>query len=521
VPAGDGLADALQRAFRLVGLLGRHPLTLLGALLACAALAPAASAGEAVSVPIPRPAVTWAPAVGNYTIAHRTPASIRWIVIHATEGPAFGAVSWFEDPRSHASSNYVVDRAGSITQLVPLSGIAWHTGNAFYNAHSVGIEHEGTTDDPAGFTRQEYVASARLAAWLCRRSLLPIDREHVIGHSEVPDPFHPGLLGGADHHTDPGRYWNWTLYLKLVRRFAYPAPPIAVASSTLYAGQTVTGKVPWHAAVKGPVQQVDFLVDGRPLWVAHAQPFAFGVHGTWNTLELPNGTHTLGLVAHGPYGATAKRTLTVRVRNRAFRVTTSGIRRGQVVKALLRFDTAAVGTPLDSARVYVDGRLLAADAKAPYRFALDTHRLVDGVHTLDVRMLAFDGRTAWKRLRVVVRNAKPKPKPAPRPALPKPIVVGQSIAEGQTLTAPTSWQVFVKKPAERVDFLVDGVVVGSTTAIPYGFSLDPASVPAGTHTLVARVVGAGGTVQTAPLSVTVAAPAALTGTAAEVTTTTP
>ena len=37
---------------------------------------------------------------------------------------------------------------------------------------------------------------------------VPMDRTHVIGHSEVPDPNNPGLYGGSDHHTDPGPNWD-------------------------------------------------------------------------------------------------------------------------------------------------------------------------------------------------------------------------------------------------------------------------------------------------------------------------
>ena len=53
-----------------------------------------------------------------------------------------------------------------------------------------------------------------------RRYDIPIDRQHIIGHADVPDPSHPGELGGSDHHTDPGPYWKWGYYLRLVRRYA-------------------------------------------------------------------------------------------------------------------------------------------------------------------------------------------------------------------------------------------------------------------------------------------------------------
>ena len=46
---------------------------------------------------------------------------------------------------------------------------------------------------------------------IARRSLIPIDRRHIIGHYQVPDPNDPLQGGGIDNHTDPGQYWKWGL----------------------------------------------------------------------------------------------------------------------------------------------------------------------------------------------------------------------------------------------------------------------------------------------------------------------
>src|SRR5205085_1617333 len=146
-----------------------------------------------------------------------------------------------------------------------LHDVAWHSGNRAVNLHSIGIEHVGETYGPDGFTRAEYVASARLVAWLVRRYDIPADRRHVVGHAEVPDPSHPGLVGGSSHHTDPGPHWKWGFYMRLVRRFAFP--PVLTLTTTLPATQPLTGVVPWGAATAGiRATRVDFVVDGRVLW---------------------------------------------------------------------------------------------------------------------------------------------------------------------------------------------------------------------------------------------------------------
>ena len=102
---------------------------------------------------------------GNRTDSNRTARTIDQIVIHATEGSFVGSVRWLRNPHSRGSAHYVVSRRGQVVQLVSTSDVAWHAGNWRVNAESVGIEHEGWTDDPAGFTQAQYRASARLAAY--------------------------------------------------------------------------------------------------------------------------------------------------------------------------------------------------------------------------------------------------------------------------------------------------------------------------------------------------------------------
>src|SRR5690242_8511796 len=81
----------------------------------------------------------------NYSRSVRPSAAIRLVVVHATEATFGSTVAWFQNPHAHVSAHYVVGRYGSIAQMVPLSHVAWHAGNAYVNAHSVGIEHEGFT----------------------------------------------------------------------------------------------------------------------------------------------------------------------------------------------------------------------------------------------------------------------------------------------------------------------------------------------------------------------------------------
>ncbi|MFF2897981.1 N-acetylmuramoyl-L-alanine amidase [Streptomyces sp. NPDC057966] len=133
--------------------------------------------------------------------------TIDRVVIHVTQGSYQSAVKVFQDPGHGAAAHYVVRKDGHVTQMIRELDVAFHAGNRSYNERSVGIEHEGFVDRPQDFTAAMYGASARLTAAICGRYGMPVDREHIVGHVEVP---------GTDH-SDPGEHWDWDRYLKLVR----------------------------------------------------------------------------------------------------------------------------------------------------------------------------------------------------------------------------------------------------------------------------------------------------------------
>jgi N-acetyl-anhydromuramyl-L-alanine amidase AmpD len=194
---------------------------------------------------------TWvAAAPSNFTVANRNhDYPVDMIVIHDIEGSASSAIKAFQDPARHGSAHYVISYAGHVWQMVLEKDVAWHAGNWDYNTRSIGIEHEGYAWTPGLYTAAEYIASAKVAASICSRWGVQLDRAHVIGHSQVPDPFHPGLYGGADHHTDPGPYWNWSYYLKIAKLYAsaLPSPPrLGPDPVAMPADQSAT--VSWHPA---------------------------------------------------------------------------------------------------------------------------------------------------------------------------------------------------------------------------------------------------------------------------------
>lgn len=154
------------------------------------------------------PGALWQPAnTNNYTDASRpTKHRIRYIVIHDTEGSCAAAVNWFQNPAAQASAHYVVCLDGTVIQTVRERNIAWQAGNWPVNQASIGIEHEGYADS-AYYTRAQYLASAALVRYLARKYGIPVNRNGIVGHENVP---------GATH-TDPGVNWNWSFYMGQIR----------------------------------------------------------------------------------------------------------------------------------------------------------------------------------------------------------------------------------------------------------------------------------------------------------------
>ncbi len=68
------------------------------------------------------------------------------IVLHYTAGPFKASLYTLTNPRVKASAHIIIDRDGSITQLVKFDTVAWHAGRSSYkgrtglNKYSIGIE---------------------------------------------------------------------------------------------------------------------------------------------------------------------------------------------------------------------------------------------------------------------------------------------------------------------------------------------------------------------------------------------
>lgn len=146
-------------------------------------------------------------------IRERSPKwPIDRVILHTMQGTLSGTVAWFQTPNRPVptAAHYCIGDDGTIVQMVPDDKKALHAGSHTqpgWNDRSLGIEHAGWVDDGKPPSDAMLAASARVVAVLCRKYGIPVDRQHIIGHSEVP---------GATH-TDPGREWPWDRYMEMVK----------------------------------------------------------------------------------------------------------------------------------------------------------------------------------------------------------------------------------------------------------------------------------------------------------------
>ena len=95
-------------------------------------------------------------------------------------------------------AHFVIDRDGTIYQLVALTVMCRHTVGLNYAA--IGIEHVGSSDAEILHDPAQLRASLRLTAWLMHRFHIAL--RNVIGHNEsLSSPFHKELYAPWAHQT--------------------------------------------------------------------------------------------------------------------------------------------------------------------------------------------------------------------------------------------------------------------------------------------------------------------------------
>jgi N-acetyl-anhydromuramyl-L-alanine amidase AmpD len=186
------------------------------------------------------------------------PKGIDMVVIHTSEGSSGTSNS---DPilNSRSACHYAVTYDGKIFKMVDENLYGICSGAA--NDRSIGIEHAGWSHMPGppgrehegmwGETEWAYGpdkttkitgwgglspqlhASAKLVADIAKRHNIPVDANHIIGHSQDV---------ATTDRSDPGGYWPWDTYYQWIRFYKSTPSWLAKADWNLPEGDWLGGE---------------------------------------------------------------------------------------------------------------------------------------------------------------------------------------------------------------------------------------------------------------------------------------
>lgn len=140
-----------------------------------------------------KPAVIHHPSPHHSARPKGSDGDIDTIVLHHTAGTTgLGDLAWMCNPKSELSAHYLVDRDGTIYQLVEDSRRAWHAGKSELevrgdvNDFSIGIEIANLGDGKDPYTEEQYLALEQLVSWLCHE--YKVSTRRIVAHKDIALP---------------------------------------------------------------------------------------------------------------------------------------------------------------------------------------------------------------------------------------------------------------------------------------------------------------------------------------------
>ncbi len=165
----------------------------------------------------------------------RNGVAITAVTVHTIQGSYAGAISWAQNCDAYVSYHYVIRRSdGQITQMLCEAARGWHVGSE--NSYTIGIEHEGWVTNVDNYTEAMYQASAYLVHDITNSGygISPLRTSYfpwaaTTHFNATGTPGSCVRIKGHHHfpnqsHTDPGQYWDWDYYFKLLN----PNTPVTV-----------------------------------------------------------------------------------------------------------------------------------------------------------------------------------------------------------------------------------------------------------------------------------------------------
>jgi len=313
--------------------------------------------------------------------------------------------------------------------------------------------------------------------------------------------------GTATSSTD-GRYWIDDFivdgtriaptYFQLLASAADTTNPTAAITAPT-SGASVSGSntVTVNAADNVAVSKVEFLVNGVVEGTSTTAPYSFA----WNTTTVPNGSVTLSAKAYDVAGNVDQSGVSVSVNNLlpdTIPPTVSVLRpsAGSTPKGTVQVDVGATdNVAVTKVELYVDGVIYAIYGSAPFSMSWNTAAYANGTHILKAK--AYDAKgNAGVSVDVSVSIANDTIAPTVSFTAP----AASSMVGGKVAVTANATDNF---GVTEVEFYLNGTLKATSTAAPYGFSLDTSALANGTYSLSAKAYDASGNVGQSQISITV------------------
>jgi len=281
------------------------------------------------------------------------------------------------------------------------------------------------------------------------------------------------------------------------------APAASISSPAGNAVISGTYSVAASASDNVGVIKVEFYVNGVLQATDTASPYLF----SWNTTSLSNGSYTLSVKAYDAAGNVGQSSaVTVTVNNVASDTTppatsiTSPANGATVSGNVTVAASATDNVGVSKVEFYDNGSLSAVVNAAPYSLSWNTALVSNGSHALISKAYDAAGNVGQSAAVTVTVNNDAT---APTVAISSP-AAGATISGTATISATASDNVGVSK----VEFYVNGSLKAVSTAAPYNYAWNTASVANGSDSLLVKAYDAAGNVGQSSASVTVNNPVA-------------
>jgi Bacterial Ig domain len=286
-----------------------------------------------------------------------------------------------------------------------------------------------------------------------------------------------------------------------------PTPPtVSITSPT--AGN-VSGVVTISASANDNVgvARVDFYIKGALVGSDSTAPYQY----SWNTTSVSNGAASIYAKAFDAAGNSAQSTsVSVTVNNVVApppdttppSVSIASPIGGNVSGTVTISANASDNVGVTRVDFYVNGALNGSDSTAPYQYSWNTASVSNGTATIYAKAYDAAGNsTQSASVSVNVANVVAPPPDTTPPSVSIASPIGGNVSGTVTISANASDNVGVT----RVDFYINGALVGSDSTAPYQYSWNTTSVSNGAATIYAKAFdAAGNSAQSSTVSVTVA-----------------